>query len=74
LTKRSQITRVQIADHIASAFGSGSVHRTELIKHAEASKAKPEVLTALRRLPDHGFTTMRDLWIHLEDIPVEVTS
>lgn len=73
MTKRSQVTRVQIAGHIANAFGSGGVHRTELIEHAQASNAKPAVLTALRRLPDHRFTTMRDLWIHLEDVPVDLT-
>lgn len=64
-------TRVEIADHIADAFGHGPVGRDDLIAAALRSGARPEVIDTLRRLPPGPFREMRQLWPALPGVPIE---
>jgi hypothetical protein len=65
------VTRIQIADLVGDAFGPGGADRAGLVDAATGKRGDPRVLEALRRLPDRRFPTMRDLWRHLPDMPVE---
>lgn len=64
------VARVQVADLVADAFGPSGAHRSEILAAAVRGGAPPELLVELERLPDRSFTTMRDLWDYLPDIPV----
>lgn len=66
------VTRVEIADTLDSAFDNGSAGRGELIEIARASGARPEVLAALTELPDNHYGHLRQLWVDLPHIPVEL--
>ena len=71
----SQVTRVEIADSIGNAFIRGSADRNDIVGCAVDAAARPQVIAALSRLPhDHTYPTMRDIWKHLEGIPVETAS
>lgn len=65
------VTRVEIADHIAGAFGHGSVTRDDLIGEAVRTGARDAVIHLLRRLPVGPFRDMRQLWPALPDVPIE---
>ena len=68
----SQVTRVEIAGHIERAFARGSATRSDMVHSAESNGARSEIIDALNRLPvDHTYPTMRDIWKHLEHVPVE---
>ncbi|GAB3173358.1 hypothetical protein GCM10027059_44220 [Myceligenerans halotolerans] len=65
------MARVQVADLVADAFGPSGAHRSEILAAAVKGGGPPELLVELERLPDRRFATMRDLWDHLPDTPVE---
>lgn len=65
------VTRSEIADHVEEAFlGAGASDRVELIEKAERSGARPEVIAALQRLPDKRYSSLRQLWADLPELPV----
>jgi hypothetical protein len=64
------VTRTELAHHVHAAFAGGPTTRDRLLAHATGSHARPEVLAILHRLPDKTFATVRDLWYHLDDLPV----
>lgn len=68
----AMVTRAEIADLIYSAFKEGAVSRGELIETARAAGARPEVLATLTQLPDNHYGHLRQLWVDLPHIPVEL--
>lgn len=64
------VTRTELAHHVQAAFATGPATRDRLLAHAASSHARPEVLSVLQRLPARAYTSIRDLWYHLADLPV----
>lgn len=64
------VTRMELVDHIETAFHTGPATRNELLAAATASHARPEVIEVLHRLADTPYRTVRDLWSDLADLPV----
>lgn len=64
------VTRMELVDHIESAFGTGHASRSDLLAAAAGSHARPEVIEVLRGLPQGPYRTVRDLWGELADMPV----
>ncbi|MFZ5847291.1 MAG: DUF2795 domain-containing protein [Actinomycetota bacterium] len=67
----SAVTRLQIADHVAGAFGSTGATKGQLLASAEDNEAPPGVLEHLHRLPERHFAQLRDLWPFLAEVPVD---
>lgn len=67
-----QATRIEIADALHEAFADGPETRDQLVAHAEAAGARPQVRTELERLPDRAFEGLRDLWGLLPGVPIEL--
>jgi len=65
------VTRVEIIDHLGSAFTGAWVAKTELLAQVERGGARPEVLDVLEDLPDRSFNRPQDLWPELPDVPIE---
>jgi hypothetical protein len=65
------VTRLKIADAIAGGFGPRGAGREDLLSAARQAGAEPEVLSVVKQLPDLHYRTLRDLWDHLPDMPVE---
>ncbi len=63
------VTRIELVDHVESAFAAGPATRSDLLA-AAASHARPEVIEVLQRLSDIQYRTVRDLWKELSDVPV----
>lgn len=64
----TEVTRVEIADHLAPLFEDGAVDRTAML--SAVADARPELGDLLRRLPDRSFTSLRQVWEHLPQVPV----
>lgn len=64
------VTRMELVDHIESAFGTGPATRSDLLAAATASDARQEVFEVLGRLSDASYRTVRDLWRDLADLPI----
>lgn len=65
------VTRIDIADLIADAFGPTGADRSALLATAAEKGAHPAVLEKLAELPDHRFRSMRELWNHIPEVPVD---
>lgn len=65
------VTRTEIADLIGGAFRAGGTDRATLLSTAADNGADPRILHALEELPNERFPTMRDLWDHLPEIPID---
>jgi hypothetical protein len=65
------VTRIEIADFVEDAFGPGGAHRSALLATATERGAAPVVLTKLGELPDRHFRSMRDLWDHIPEVPLD---
>ncbi|RZU73606.1 uncharacterized protein DUF2795 [Micromonospora kangleipakensis] len=65
------VTRTELAGHIATAFDAGRASRAELLAAAASSHARPQVIAVLQRLPDQQYVSIRDLWHHLADVPID---
>ena len=65
-----QVTRLELVEHVESAFAGGPAKRADLIDAAIASRARPEVVGLLRGLPDIEYRRVRDLWEHLSETPI----
>lgn len=64
------VTRMEVLDHIETAFGNGPVSRTTLLDTATATQARAEVMQVLVTLPDAAYRNVRELWQPLADLPV----
>lgn len=64
----TEVTRLEIAEHLAPLFERGAVNRQAMID--AVAGARPEVGELLQRLPDRSFTSMRQVWEHLPQVPV----
>ncbi|BCB84783.1 DUF2795 domain-containing protein [Phytohabitans suffuscus] len=64
------ITRTELLTHVEAAFADGPASRDRLLAYAVGSHARPEVVAVLERLPDKPYSTIRDLWYDLPDVPV----
>jgi hypothetical protein len=60
----------RVADAVAGAFDRSRT-RNELVQFASDQGAPVDVVATLHRLPDARFTGLRDLWVHLSDLPVD---
>ena len=65
------LTRIEIADLVADAFGPDGATREDLLAIATSKGAHPVVLEKLRELPDRHFSTMRALWHYIPEVPVD---
>jgi len=63
-------TRVELADHIQTAFATGAATRADLLAVAIANSARPQIIQLLQRLPDKTYPTIRGLWYDLPEVPV----
>ncbi|HUP18132.1 MAG TPA: hypothetical protein VM848_19035 [Acidimicrobiia bacterium] len=65
------VTRTEIAYALRFGFGLGGTDRTRLIEAAVGGRARPQVCDLLRQLPDVTYHHIRDVWKHLDHVPVE---
>lgn len=65
-----KITRLEIVDLIGSAFATGPATREALLATATAGHACPQMIAVLDRLPDKVYSSPRDLWYDLPDVPM----
>lgn len=66
------VTRFEILDAVESAFGGPPVTKSQIVDTARDAQARAEVLHTLARLDDYRrFSSIRDLWVDLKDVPVE---
>lgn len=66
------VTRIEIADLVEDGFGPRGASRDDLLIAAARRGADPRVLTTLETLPDRRFRTMRELWEHLPEVPLDM--
>jgi hypothetical protein len=64
------VTRIELANSIQAAFADGPATRDTLLAYAVGSKARPQAIALLQRLPDKTYASLRDLWYDLGDTPV----
>lgn len=67
----SAVTRVEIAEHVASAFDYGPASKDELLESARATHARSDVLELLEQLPASIYRELRQLWVELPGIAVD---
>ena len=65
------VTRFEIAHLIEDAFGPAGADRASLLATATSKGAHPAVLDKLGELPDRRYRTMRELWQHIPEVPLE---
>ncbi|MDK1342064.1 hypothetical protein QNO09_01770 [Streptomyces sp. 378] len=63
-----EVTRIEIADHLAGLFANGGVSKHDML--IAAVDARPEVLQILSALPDRRYTELRQVWEDLPRVPV----
>lgn len=68
---RPEVTRIEIADLVGDAFAPGGAEKADLLSTAAQHGAHPAVLDKLGELPERRFRTMRDLWDHLPEVPID---
>lgn len=64
-----RVTRLEIAEAVAQAFGERGASRDEIVETAR-SASRPEVVEVLRGLPDRRYGRLNELWEELHDVPV----
>lgn len=69
MTVDQKVTRLEIAEAVRPAFGGDGATRDEIIVAAELA-SRPEVVDALRSLPDRRYNRLNELWEELHDVPV----
>lgn len=65
-----EVTRVEIADAVRTAFEQGPLDRAGLTSAAAASGARNEVVEVLSGLPVRPYRRLQDLWEDLADVPI----
>lgn len=71
-TEQLPVTRLEVVDHLESAFAGASASKSEVLAEAEHTGARPEVMELLQTLPERRFTRMNELWTELQDVPIEL--
>jgi hypothetical protein len=66
------LTRIQVLDYVGDAFGRGPITTEEMRKVASRNGADPDILILLDELPARSFTSPREIWPYLPDLPVGV--
>jgi hypothetical protein len=66
------LTRLDIADLVQDAFQPPGATRDEILAAATRNGVPPRVIELLHAIPDRRFRSMRELWVHLPDLDVEV--
>ncbi|BCJ38413.1 hypothetical protein Athai_59160 [Actinocatenispora thailandica] len=69
-TDPTTVTRIEIADHVESAFATGAASRDDLLGAARTAGARPALLAVLGDLPDRPYAELRQLWTDLPEIPI----
>jgi hypothetical protein len=64
------VTRVEIADHLETAFAGGPVGRQDLVATAVATTARTAVVEVLASLPARQYSQLRQLWEDLPEVPI----
>lgn len=64
------VTRIELANSIQAAFADGPATRDNLLAYAVGSKARPQAIALLQRLPNKSYSSLRDLWHDLGDVPI----
>jgi hypothetical protein len=64
------VSRMELAQHIETAFARGPVTQTGLLDAATVSAARSAVLAVIERLPNRTYGSIRDLWYELPDLPI----
>lgn len=64
------LTRMQILDFVGDAFDRGPITTKEMRKVASRNGADPDILILLEELPARSFTSPREIWPYLPDLPV----
>ncbi|WP_236238762.1 hypothetical protein [Streptomyces sp. CC228A] len=64
------VTRTEIAEHLAAVFANGALSRSDLL--IAAAGARPEVRRVLEGLPDRRYTELRQVWEDLPTVPVGI--
>jgi hypothetical protein len=60
------VTRIEVLNFIADAFGGEAVDRAALLRTARAAHARPELLRLLDQLPEFEVTELAQLWMVLD--------
>ncbi|KUL26368.1 hypothetical protein [Streptomyces regalis] len=64
-----EVTRIEIADHLAGLFANGAMSKHDLL--IASAGARPEVREVLAALPDdRRYTELRQVWEDLPLVPV----
>lgn len=66
------LTRMQILDYVEDSFGSGPITTEELREAAAHKGADAAILIMLAELPPRTFSSPREIWPYLPDLPVGV--
>ncbi|BCJ27480.1 DUF2795 domain-containing protein [Actinocatenispora sera] len=69
-TDATTVTRIEIADHVESAFAAGAATRADLLTAARSTGARPALLAVLGDLPDRPYAELRQLWTDLPEVPI----
>jgi len=64
------VSRMELAQHLETAFAAGPVTPAGLLDAATVSAARSAVLAVIERLPNRTYGTIRDLWYELPDLPI----
>ncbi len=64
------VTRVEIADHLETAFTGGPVGRQGLVAAAAETTARTAVVEVLASLPERHYSQLRQLWEDLPEVPI----
>jgi hypothetical protein len=69
-TDATTVTRIEIADHVETAFAAGPATRDDLLAAARTAGARPALLAVLGDLPDRPYAELRQLWTDLPEVPI----
>jgi hypothetical protein len=64
------VTRIEIADHLETAFDGGPVGPRQLVAVAVAGDARTAVVEVLAGLPERQYGQLRQLWEDLSEVPI----
>ena len=67
------LSRVEIAEHIETAFDGSRRLRDDLMAEATRTSARSAVLDALGGLPDRPYRKLGDVWPHLPTMPIDLS-
>lgn len=71
VTVSQGVTRLEIAEAVAQAFGERGATRGEIVEAARTA-GRQEIVDVLEELPDRRYGRLNDLWEDLYDVPLGV--